>query len=39
MGDFNINVTNRMVELDKLDEFWDLFNEFYFFSYVLYQNV
>ena len=26
MGDFNIDVTNRGVEFDKLDEFWDLFN-------------
>ena len=26
MGDFNIDVTNRGVEFDKLDEFCDLFN-------------
>ena len=26
MGDFNIDVTNRGVEFDKLDEFSDLFN-------------
>ena len=26
MGEFNIDVTNRGVEFDKLDEFCDLFN-------------
>ena len=26
MGDFNIDVTNKGKELDKLDEFCDLFN-------------
>ena len=26
MGDFNIDVTNKGVEFDKLDEFSDLFN-------------
>ena len=26
MGDFNIDVTNRGVEFDKLDKFYDLFN-------------
>ena len=26
MGDFNIDVANRGVEFDKLDEFFDLFN-------------
>ena len=26
MGDFNIDVTNRGVEFDKLDEFYDLFS-------------
>ena len=26
MGDFNIDITNKGVELDKLDEFCDLFN-------------
>ena len=37
-GDFNIDVTNRVIEWDKLDEFCNLFNEFYYFSHVLYKN-
>ena len=36
MGDFNIDVTNRWVEFDKLDEL--CINEFDYFSYVLHQN-
>ena len=26
LGDFNIDVTNKGIEFDKLDEFYDLFN-------------